>query len=149
MGIFMAQVMELLEKLNKKADIAATRLLFLKQKVRELKKEIKLLKLGKGKMEEEQEEEEEVEDEVREEEEERTEVNKEESREGEKEGEKEAEQEKDGEEDDSSAIESDVPSPISGQKLGQKYGLRQREGKKFSNTMDTPLVLTPSPPASP
>ena len=30
MGVFMAQVMELLEKLNKKIDIASTRLLFLK-----------------------------------------------------------------------------------------------------------------------
>ncbi|GFY91588.1 hypothetical protein Acr_07g0017840 [Actinidia rufa] len=40
MGGFMVQVMELLQKLNEKADNAATRLLLLKRNVRELKKEI-------------------------------------------------------------------------------------------------------------
>ena len=45
-------MIELLEKLNQKADNAATRILFLKKKVRELKKKVKLLILGKGKMEE-------------------------------------------------------------------------------------------------
>ena len=52
MGVFMAKVIELLEKLNKKANIAATKLLFLEQKVRELKKEVKLLRMGKRKIEE-------------------------------------------------------------------------------------------------
>ena len=49
MGVLIAQVMELLKKLNKKADITATRFLFMEQKVRELKREIKLLRLGEGK----------------------------------------------------------------------------------------------------
>ena len=48
MSVFMSQVMELLEKLNKKANIVTTRLLFLEQKVRKLKKEVNLLRLGEG-----------------------------------------------------------------------------------------------------
>ena len=50
-----------------------------------------------------------------------------------------------GEEEDSSTTKSDALAPTT----GHKYGLGQREGKKFSNTQDKPLVLTPSPPASP
>ena len=51
MSGFMVQVLELLQKLNEKVDNAATRLLLLEKKVRELKKEVKLLRMGKGKME--------------------------------------------------------------------------------------------------
>ena len=48
--------------------------------------------------------------------------------------------------EDSSATNSDGPPFI--RKTVHKYALRQREAKKFSNTMDTPLILTPSPPPS-
>ena len=136
MGDFLAQVIELLEKLNKKVDNAATRILFLERKVRELKKEVRLLRLGKGKMEEEEEED----DEVRKEKEKEIE-------EGEKEEENEAEQENNSEKDESSTTESNALSPIFDYRTGHKYALRQRESKKFSNTMDTPLVLTPTPHA--
>lgn len=51
---FMVQVLELSQKLNKKVDNAAIRLLLLEKKVRELKKEVHLLKLGKGSIEEEE-----------------------------------------------------------------------------------------------
>ena len=60
-----------------------------------------------------------------------------------------AEQDVEAEEEDSSITESNALSPILSRKTGHKYALRQREGKKFLNTLDTPLVLTPSPPACP
>ena len=47
MSGFMVQVLELLQKLNEKVDNAATRLLLLEKKVRELKKEVKLLRMEK------------------------------------------------------------------------------------------------------
>ena len=65
MGGFMTQVIELLEKLNQKMDNAATRILFLGKNVRELKKEVKLLRLGKERMEEEEKEDEDEEEEER------------------------------------------------------------------------------------
>ena len=68
MSSFMAIVLELLEKLNEKANNVATRLLFLGWKVKKLKKEVKLLRLDEGKMEEEEEEDTEGEKEIEKEE---------------------------------------------------------------------------------
>ncbi|GFS32271.1 hypothetical protein Acr_00g0021660 [Actinidia rufa] len=52
------------------------------------------------------------------------------------------------EEEDSSATELDGPFPTQLRITGHEYTLRQRGAKKFSNTIETPLVLTPSPPVS-
>ena len=46
---FMVQVLDLLHKLNEKVDNSITRLFLLEKKVRELKKEVHLLRLSKGK----------------------------------------------------------------------------------------------------
>ncbi|XP_057459257.1 histone acetyltransferase GCN5-like [Actinidia eriantha] len=53
------------------------------------------------------------------------------------------------EEEDSSAIKSNGPSPTRFRTTGHEYALIQEGAKKFSNTIETPLVLTPSPPVSP
>ena len=45
----MVQVLDLLHKLNEKVDNSITRLFLLEKKVRELKKEVHLLRLSKGK----------------------------------------------------------------------------------------------------
>ena len=79
----MVQVMELLQKLNEKANNVITRLLLLERKVRKLKKDGQLLRMGKRTMEEEEEDEEEKR-----------------VKEIEKEGDKEEEQEEKGEKDD-------------------------------------------------
>ncbi|GFY95298.1 hypothetical protein Acr_10g0006830 [Actinidia rufa] len=94
---------------------------------------MKLLRIGKGAMEEEEEDEKDEEDKG----------GKENAREGDKE-------ESDNikhDEEDSSATESDA-SPLL-RTIGHKYALRYREAKKLSNTMETPLVLTLSPPSFP
>ena len=104
----------------------------MEKKARELEKDVKLLRMKKGKMEEEEEEEEEKEEEE-----------KGEEKEQEKEG------DNTGQEDDTSDIESDTSSSTLLRTSGHKYALRQREANKFSNTVDTLLILTPSPQASP
>ena len=59
-------------------------------------------------------------------------------REGDKEDESDnAEHDVEAEEDDLSAIGSDAPSPSLSRKTGHKYALRQKEGKKLSNTRET------------
>ncbi|GFZ18451.1 hypothetical protein Acr_27g0001900 [Actinidia rufa] len=98
MSGFMVQVMELLLKLNEKADNVATRLLFLERKVRELKKKVQLLSMGKRTKEEDEEsEEEEKEDE-------------EESEKDDQEGNESEDAEQKVGEEDSFATESDAPS---------------------------------------
>ena len=47
MNGFMVQMLELFQKLNEKADNTTTRLLLLEKKVRELNKEVHLLRMGK------------------------------------------------------------------------------------------------------
>ncbi|PSS08290.1 DNA double-strand break repair Rad50 ATPase [Actinidia chinensis var. chinensis] len=133
----MTQVLELLHKLNEKVDNASTRLMILEKKVRKLQKDVKSLRMDKGKMEEEDEDEGENEEEKGEKE-----VDKEESK-GEENDSAELEEE------DSYTIESNGPSLTWLQITGYKYMLRHREMMKFSNTMETPLVLTHSPPISP
>ena len=59
MSGFIAQVLELLQKLNEKINNEITRLLLLEKKVRELKKEMHLMRMGNKDMVEEEEEEEE------------------------------------------------------------------------------------------
>ena len=58
MSGFIAQVLELLQKLNEKINNEITRLLLLEKKVRELKKEMHLMRMGNKYMVEEEEEEE-------------------------------------------------------------------------------------------
>ena len=56
---FMAQMLDSMQKLHAKVDNVAARLLFVKKKMREMKKEMNLLRRGKEEWEEEEEEEEE------------------------------------------------------------------------------------------
>ena len=136
---FMAQVLELLQKLNEKVDNNTTRLFFLEKMVRELKKEMHLMRMGNKDMAKEEEDKENA----KEDEEEK----------GEKgigeEGDKEKDQGVDGteqEKEDSSEMESDNFALL--RTTGYKYALYQREAKKFSNTIETALVWTPFPPPS-
>ena len=140
--------------MNEKADNATIRLLLLERKVRELKKEVQLLRMGKKTMEEDEENKEEEETMIWKKEKKklkrkeirgknkRNMVNRLTKKKKNGDG---AKQEV--EEEDSSSTEFDTPPLI--RKTGHKYGLREREGKKFSDTVDTPLILTPLPPASP
>ncbi|XP_057482027.1 uncharacterized protein LOC130768954 [Actinidia eriantha] len=102
-------IMELLQKLNEKADNTTTRLLFLERKVRKLKKEVQLLRMGKRTEEKvEESEEEEKEDE-------------EESEKDDQEGNESEDAEQKIGEDDSSTTDSDAPSLI--HKTSHKYVL--------------------------
>ena len=59
MSAFMAQVLELLQNLNKKVDNNTTRLLLLEKKIRELKKEIHLMRMENRDIKEEEKDDEE------------------------------------------------------------------------------------------
>ncbi|GFS38377.1 hypothetical protein Acr_00g0057120 [Actinidia rufa] len=128
-----------------KVNNVATRLLFVDRKVRESKKEMRLMKMGKEEWKKEEEEKEKEEGKEAEKEEDEQE---EEEKKGDQERGEGADQEEDeSDEVDSSDKKSDVP--LLTRKVGHEYSLRKRGATKFSNTMDTPLILTPSPPPSP
>lgn len=123
-------------------------MILVEKKVRELKREMILLRQEKGKAIEEDEEEDEKEENEEEEGGEQGREDREEEPEkvaGEEEEKGNDEDDEDVNKDTSSYTESDTHAPSA----GHRYGLRFRTGSKFSNTIDNPLVLTLSPPSSP
>ncbi|GFY85456.1 hypothetical protein Acr_04g0001940 [Actinidia rufa] len=151
MHAFMAQMLELMQKLYVKVDNVATRLLFVENKMRDMKKEMRLIKEGKEEWEEEEESEEESEEENEEEKgvEEQGEKEVVQEKREEKQEKEGADQEKD-ESDKGDSFETEFYHPPTKlQTTGSKYKLRQRGPTKFSNTAEKTLELTLSPSPSP
>ena len=129
----------------KKVDNSASRLLVLEKKVRELKKEVHLLRLSKGKMEEDVDEEDE--------DEEKEEKDEEDAKEDEEEKEEKGFARKETRKK-ATMMSTTEKIPLSLNLMLLHWFAKSMHldiGKDifFSNTMDTLLVLTPSPPPFP